>query len=83
MPDPRLEPRDFVVALTVFYQDKNGQFYSNTFFNQTVEIIDDKKLVDWDLISMFIILAGLAAGLGKSYLRSNDVRNKCCWTEDS
>jgi len=63
MPDPRLEPRDFVVALTVFYQDKNGQFYSNTFFNQTVEIIDDKKLVDWDLISMFIILAGLAAGL--------------------
>ncbi|GAX75809.1 hypothetical protein CEUSTIGMA_g3252.t1 [Chlamydomonas eustigma] len=62
MPDPRLEPRDFVVALTVFYQDKTGQFYSNTFFNQTVEIIDDKKLVDWDLISMFVILAGLAAG---------------------
>ena len=65
VPDARLEPRDFVVALTVFYQDTKGQYYSNTFFNQTIEIIEVKKMIDWELISMFLILAGIGAGIGE------------------
>lgn len=66
MPDARLEPRDFVVALTVFYQDTKGQYYSNTFFNQTVEIIEIKKMIDWELLSMLAIVFGLIAGVGES-----------------
>lgn len=62
MPDPRLEPRDFVVALTVVYHDNKGSYFSNTFFNSTVEIVGEKKLVDWELIQLFVMLGGLAAG---------------------
>ena len=65
-PDARLEPRDFVVALTVFYQDSKGEYFSNTFFNQTVEIIEIKKMIDWELISMFLIIIGIFAGVGES-----------------
>jgi len=65
MPDHRLEPRDFVVALTVFYHDGTGQYFSNTFFNQTIEIVEIKKIFDYELISMFMILAGIAAGIGE------------------
>ena len=65
MPDARLEPRDFVVALTVFYQDTKGQYYSNTFFNQTIEIIEIKKMIDWELLSMLAIVFGLFAGVGE------------------
>jgi len=58
VPDARLSPRDFVVALTAFYTDTQGQWYSTTFFNQTVDIVEQKKLVDWELI----MLAGMFAG---------------------
>lgn len=66
MPDPRLEPRDFVVALTVFYQDIKGQFYSTTFFNQTIEIVEKKKLIDTELLGMWAILAGIVAAIGEA-----------------
>lgn len=64
MPDARLEPRDFVVALTVVYHDNKGNYFSNTFFNSTIEIIEVKKLIDWELIFLFLILGALAAGAG-------------------
>mmetsp|Transcript_36631 Transcript_36631/g.81524 ORF Transcript_36631/g.81524 Transcript_36631/m.81524 type:complete len:238 (-) Transcript_36631:670-1383(-) len=63
MPDPRLEPRDFVVALTVFYHDAKGQYFSNTFFNQTIEIVEVKKLIDWELIFLFMFIGGLVAAV--------------------
>jgi hypothetical protein len=61
MPDPRLDNRDFTVALTVFYHDAAGKYFSNTFFNQTVSIVEVKKLIDWELIFLFVLLGGLAA----------------------
>ena len=64
MPDPRVEPRDFIVALTVIYQDTKGVYYSNTFFNQTIEIIEVKKLVDWELLFLYVFIFGLIAGIG-------------------
>ncbi len=61
VPDQRLEPRDFFVALTVFYTDAAGRAgFSNTFFNQTIEIVEVKVWIDTELIQMFIILAALA-----------------------
>lgn len=61
-PDHRLEPRDFVVALTVIYHDNKGSYFSNTFFNSTIEIVEEKKMVDWELLSLVVMLGGLAAG---------------------
>ncbi len=66
LPDARLEPRDFVVALTVVYHDNKGNYFSNTFFNNTIEIIEIKKMIDWELIFLFLILGALAAGAGEA-----------------
>lgn len=85
MPDPRLEPRDFVVALTVFYHDGKGQYYSNTFFNQTIEIVEVKKIFDYELVSMFVILAGIAAGIGERACRMGceiqGLHGVCSWAQ--
>lgn len=63
LPDPRLEPRDFVVALTVFYVDGSGKWYTSTFFNQTVNIVEVKKLVDWELLFLIVLFATGIAGV--------------------
>ena len=64
MPDPRVEPRDFIVSLTVFYQDTKGVYFSNTFFNQTIEIVEVKKLIDWELIFLYVFLIALVGVIG-------------------
>ncbi len=53
------------VALTAFYQtpDKATQF-ATTFFNQTIDIVETKKLVDVELISLYATILALLAGLG-------------------
>mmetsp|Transcript_12282 Transcript_12282/g.30014 ORF Transcript_12282/g.30014 Transcript_12282/m.30014 type:complete len:240 (-) Transcript_12282:716-1435(-) len=62
-PDPRLEPRDFIVALTAFYSDSKGNWHSTTFFNQTVEIVEVKKLIDWELLFMFALFGAAIGGI--------------------
>lgn len=62
MPDHRIDSRDFVLALTVLYHDSANKFYSNTFFNQTISVVEIKKLIDWELIFLFIFLGSLVAG---------------------
>lgn len=53
------------VALTAFYQtpDKATQF-ATTFFNQTIDIVETKKLVDVELISLYATILALLAGVG-------------------
>lgn len=63
-PDPLLSPREFQVALTVFYEDLKGGLFSTTFFNDTVGILEQKRLVDTDLIFMYLTLAALVALAG-------------------
>ncbi|KAK9837035.1 hypothetical protein WJX81_008506 [Elliptochloris bilobata] len=65
MPDPSLPPREFQVAVTAFYQtpDAATQF-STTFFNQTIDIVETKKLVDVELISLYATILALMAGVG-------------------
>lgn len=66
VPDARLSPRDFVVALTAFYSDSRGQWYSSTFFNQTIDIVEVKKVFDWELISLVGLFA--ACLMGSAYV---------------
>lgn len=67
LPDPRLEPRDFIVALTAFYVDSQGKWYSSTFFNETINIVEVKKIVDWELLFLILLFAigisGIAYGV--------------------
>lgn len=72
-PDPNLSPRDFIVALTVFYEDPKNTYYSTTFFNQTIEIVELPKAFDTDLLFMCMTLCGLcgvAAYFASQYLSS-------------
>jgi hypothetical protein len=49
--------------LTAFYSDSQGNWYSSTFFNQTVNIVEVNKLVDWELLFLILLFAG-ALGFG-------------------
>jgi hypothetical protein len=70
-PDPRLEPRDFVVALSAVYTDNKGKFHSLTFFNETINIVEVKQLIDWELIFLVLIFATGFAGIGECALWVN------------
>lgn len=58
-PDQALTPRDFVVALTLFYEDPKHSFMSTTFFNQTIEIVELPKAFDTDLWMLYVTLCGM------------------------
>ncbi len=64
-PDPRLDPRDFVVALSLVYASQKGDYHALTFFNETINIVELPKLIDWELISLFGFFAAGLAGLGE------------------
>eukprot|EP00798_Chlamydomonas_sp_ICE-L_P028292 gene28292-31402_t len=64
LPDYRLEARDFTVALTVVYSNSKQQFFSTTFFNNTVELIEQKQMVDHEMVSLVLLLAAMALGAG-------------------
>ncbi len=77
-PDPRLEPRDFIVSLTAFYSDSKGQWYSSTFFNETVNIVEVKKLIDWELLFLILLFtAGLAAAGEEHACAHTHSRTQC------
>lgn len=53
------------VAVSAFYQtpDAATQF-ATTFFNQTIDIVETKKMVDFELISLYATILALLAGIG-------------------
>lgn len=64
-PDAMLPaPREFAVALHLFYEDNKGNVFSNAFFNQTIEIVEKPKLFDHEMLFMGLTLAAIAAVLG-------------------
>lgn len=62
-PHQMLPPASYVIALTVFYEGKEG-FKATTFFNQTVEVVEVKKVIDWELITLYLLLTGVLAAIG-------------------
>jgi translocon-associated protein subunit alpha len=62
-PDPNMPPREFQVALTVFYQSAKEGF-SSTFFNSTIDITEPKKWFDSQLIQMCVTIAVMLCGAG-------------------
>lgn len=52
-----LPAREFQVALTVFYAAEGGaNYYANTFFNRTIDIVETPKWVDTELLFLWLLL---------------------------
>lgn len=67
-PDPALHPREFTVALSVFYTNSLGQMFSNTFFNSTIEIVEPPRSIDAEILFLWVLLLGSAGfALFKAY----------------
>ena len=53
------------VAVTAFYQTPNAATqFATTFFNQTIDIVETKKVVDFELLSLYATILALLAGVG-------------------
>jgi len=57
-PDAALHPREFTVALTVFYTAAQGGISSTTFFNQTIEIVEPPRTIDAEIIFLWFLMLG-------------------------
>jgi len=60
-PDPMLEPRDFVLILSVFYHDEGLTNYTTPFFNNTISITEPDIAFDFQKLFLYV---GFAAVLG-------------------
>ena len=53
------------VAVSAFYQTPDAAtHFATTFFNQTIDIVETKKMVDFELISLYATILALLAGIG-------------------
>lgn len=70
-PDPNLSPREFTVALHLIYEDpETGRMHSNLVFNSTVDIVEMQKLIDTEMLFLYLMLLGVV-GLGGYYAYLN------------
>lgn len=63
-PDPALPARDYHVMLTLFYEDAKHGFYSTTFFNGTVDIAETPKLIDTEILFLYLLIVGVLGVAG-------------------
>ncbi|CAD7701158.1 unnamed protein product [Ostreobium quekettii] len=61
-PDPALPPMEFRIAITAFYSNvKGNEWYSSTFFNETIEIVEAEKFFDTEVLFMYATIICLMA----------------------
>jgi len=53
-PDPLIEPRDFGLVVSVYYQDESGANFTTAFFNGTISIVEPDN--DFDLQQLFLYI---------------------------
>jgi len=64
-PDPILSPREFIVALHLIYEDpSSGRMHSNLVFNSTVDIVEMDRLVDTEMLFLYLMMAGVVGIVG-------------------
>jgi len=62
-PDPLLEPRDFALVVSVFYEDESGTNFTNAFFNGTITIAEADTGIDLQQLFLTVGFLGVV-GLG-------------------
>ena len=82
-PDPILSPREFIVALHLIYEDPEaGRMHSNLVFNSTVDIVEMQKLIDTEMLFLYLMLAAVVGGGGEfdigSSFRESAYSCSCC-----
>jgi len=90
-PDPALHPREFTVALTIFYMSHQGQMSTTTFFNSTIEIVEPPRSIDGEILFLWLMLlsavgfAGYKAYsfLAKTLLKGGKSRRKAAAPVDN
>lgn len=55
------------VALTAFYNTET-QGFATTFFNKTITIVEQPRLIDLELIFLWLLMLSLMGGGGESYV---------------
>ena len=59
------KPLSTQVAVTAFYQTPDAATrFATTFFNQTIDIVETRKMIDFELISLYATILALLAGVG-------------------
>jgi hypothetical protein len=61
---PNLPPRKFFLNLNVFSQGET--ITVKQAFNETIEFIEESKLIDFELLGLYLIFYGILAFLGYS-----------------
>jgi len=51
------------VALTAFYNTET-QGFATTFFNKTITIVEQPRIIDFELIFLWLLMLGLLGGGG-------------------
>ena len=77
-PDLNLQPRDFIVSLTTFYES-DDELFSSTFFNGTVYVVEPTGSLDMETFFMYffiVAVVGLIAGAIFKALQSAGVVKK-------
>ncbi|KAK9823798.1 hypothetical protein WJX72_005579 [[Myrmecia] bisecta] len=62
-PAANLPQREFIVALTVFYQSQ-ASAHSTLFFNKTIDVIERPSWVDTELLFLWALLAAALGSVG-------------------
>eukprot|EP00741_Cyanophora_paradoxa_P005640 tig00000923_g5467.t1 len=60
-PNPNLDPRDFVIAATVFYEDLEGEKFASTFFNSTIDIVEATTEFDSKTWFLYVLIAAFVS----------------------
>jgi len=65
VPDKHLQPRDFQVAVSVFYveEDSMNSRYATTFYNETIEVAEALLVIDGETLSVYFMLSALCVAL--------------------
>jgi hypothetical protein len=58
-PDVNLQARDFIVSMTTFYESADGVKFSNTFFNNTVYVVEPTGFLDFETGFMYLFIVAV------------------------
>lgn len=61
---PRLPPREFLLTIKAFVSAEEGSFNTLVVFNNTIDVVEPYRLIDTELLFLYVIFAGLLALVG-------------------
>jgi hypothetical protein len=55
----KLPPREFLLTINAVLNDKDKEAVSVLVFNENINVVEPSKLIDFELLSLYLILAGI------------------------